>query len=104
MPVKRRIEKSRKIDAMKIKELHYGPGTCLLAGCGYYVPGSQKFYFDHSEQEQDEIVEWMREDWTRHHRQVMASWEARDEHDLYIASHHHGDPAEPWALTEFGQP
>lgn len=100
----RRTRGRPQLDNLKISELHYGPGTCLLAGAGYYIPNSRKFYFQHTEEEQAHIIAWMRDDWMLGHRIVMEAWDNRDEHDLYIAREHHGDPAEPWALTEFGEP
>jgi hypothetical protein len=36
MPVKKRRAKHRTLDRLKREELFYGPGTCLLAGAGYY--------------------------------------------------------------------
>ena len=106
MPTNRnkRARKSEAPDSMKISELHYGPGTCLLAGCGYYLPGSHKFYWQLDDAEKADVVSWMRDDWLRYHSEVMAAWKARDAHDQYIARDHHGDPTEPWALTEFGEP
>jgi hypothetical protein len=114
MPVKRRTSKSRNLDSLKIKELFYGPGTCLLAGAGYWqplrghpgaVPGEEGgFFWNLTEAGQRRTIERMREDWFRHRDEVLAAWDERDEHDLYIWREHHSDCVRPWAETEFGEP
>lgn len=106
MPVKRRSAKGRKhLDSMEMEELLYGPGTCLLAGCGYYqphhgpgsVPGEAGGYFwELTEAGQQRQIDIMRADWERCHQAIMEAWSHRTPHA--------GDPAEPWALTAFGDP
>ena len=103
MPVKRRTGKSRQLDALKIEDLFYGPGTCLLNGEGYLAPYGDGFWRDKSDEVQEQVRDQMRDDWQRHHLAIMAAWHARTAHDLYIAGEYHGNAAAPWALTEFGE-
>jgi hypothetical protein len=96
MPVKRRASKSRSIDDLQIQELQEGPGTCLLAGMGYYqprfgpgaIPGeSGGFFWELPADGQARILGRMRDDWERHRELVMAAWQG---------------PGLPWAAREFG--
>ena len=97
MPIKRRRDKSRTLDTFKIRELHRGPGSCLLAGCGYW----EGDFYDRLDEEQQAMVRLdMREDWERHSAAILQAFEDRTEHEIYLD----GDLAEPWALTEFGIP
>ena len=103
MPVKRRIAKARKqLDNLDIEDLFYGPGTCLLNGFGYLGPYGDGMWHDKPDDVQAAVLDVMRVDWQRHSATVMAAWSARTEHDHYIAREYHGDPDQPWPLTEFG--
>lgn len=104
MPIKKRVDKSRKLDSYKIDELHYGPGTCLLAGLGYHGPYHKGLRDADLEQDSETILAEMNADWRRYSRTVMDAWHSRDEHALWCAKQQHGDPAQPWAQTEFGDP
>lgn len=99
MPIKRRVDKSRTLDRSKIREMHHGPGTCLLAGCGYW---EGDFWHRLGDGLRERIVRRMRDDWERHSATVLQAWEDRDEHDRWIDAEHYDDLQEPWALTEFG--
>ncbi len=99
MPVKRRVAKSRELDSLKIQELWYGPGMCLLAGCGYWLGD---FYDRVDEASQARIIEMMREDWDRYSDRVLAAWDARDDHDLRLWREYHSDCPRPWAELRFG--
>lgn len=109
------------MDWGRMHEQHYGPGSSLLAGCGYYMFGQNftnraianrsnvrgdehGFYWQLRPDNQARVIEFMRADWLLHHDAIMAAWNNRDEHERYLASEHRADPAEPWALTEFGAP
>jgi len=88
MPVKRRVGKASRLDEYKLQELHEGPGTCLLADCGYYY--TRFSGGDNPTEEQwAEIRQSMREDWQRHGSEVVASWTGQG-------------PC--WAETQFGAP
>ena len=100
MPTKRRKAKVRQLDELDVDELMYGPGACLLNGCGY-MPANQ-LWRDIPESERAAILSEMRADWQRHHATVWQHWNARDQHALWCAKEQHGDPAEPWAEREFG--
>ena len=105
MPVKRRAAKARRqIDDMDLQELFYGPGSCLINCTGYLGPYGDGKFADKSEAIQAEVLDTMRADWERHCEAVMDAWRARTPHDLYIDRTYHGDPAEPWALQQFGVP
>jgi len=100
MPTKRRVRKSRDLTDLKIQELWYGPGSCLLAGGGYWRGA---FFWELDPSEQADVVAEMREDWQRHDERVLHAWNNRDEHQLYIWREHHTDQHRPWAEIEFGR-
>ena len=103
MPVKRRLRKSRRnLDGMTLQDLFYGPGTCLFNGEGYLGPFGDGFFHDKPKAVQANVLAEMRDDWERHSATIMAAWNARTDHDLYIAREYHGAPKLPWAATEFG--
>ena len=103
MPVKRRISKGRKhLEDAELEDLFYGPGTCLLNGCGYLGQHGDGFFADKSAEVQTQVLAAMREDWARHRKTVLLAWAARTPHDLWCARRHHGDPPQPWAKTRFG--
>lgn len=105
MPVKRRVAKTRKaLDSTDIEDMHYGPGTCLIGGLGYLGPHGDGLWQDAAPEVQAAVLETMRVDWERQWPAVMDAWRNRTAHELYLAREFHGDPAEPWALTQFGQP
>jgi hypothetical protein len=105
MPVKRRAEKSRKqLGSTDIEDLFYGPGTCLFNGAGYLGPHGDHPWQDKSKDVKRAVLTAMRDDWERHYSVVLAAWEQRTPHDLYIAREHHQDPSQPWALRRFGKP
>ena len=100
MPTNRTRRKRTKqdLDNLKMKELHYGPGSCLLAGCGYSMhpdwPGAVRgdqvgFYWELSDTNKAIVIEAMRADWLLYSEEVMAAWEGE---------------GEPWALEKFGEP
>lgn len=105
MPVKRRVGKARKqLDGTDLEDLFYGPGTCLFNGCGYLGPHGDGLWHEKSADVQAAVLAEMRADWERHSAAILAAWESRSPHDRYIAREYHGDPAEPWAQTQFGEP
>lgn len=104
MPIKRRRDKSRSIDSQKMEDLFYGPGTCLFNGCGYLGDHGDGNFADKDSEVQSIILETMREDWERFSGKILLAWADRSEHDMDIAKRFHGEPAEPWAQTEFGEP
>lgn len=105
MPIKRRLGKAAKqLDFTDIEDLLYGPGTCLFNGAGYLGEHNDVSWRDASEETQAAVLAAMRTDWERNHARLLDIWANRTEHDLYIAKEYHGDPSEPWALTEFGTP
>lgn len=71
---------------------------------GYLGEHRDVSWGDATDETQAAVLSAMKADWERNHARVMAAWDGRDEHALYIAKEYHGDPAEPWALTEFGDP
>lgn len=94
MPVKKRTAKGRDLDWAKIEELIEGPGTCLLAGMGYYLPHNGAgavageaggFWWELSPRGQKIVLERMRADWRRLNRTIMAMTDQ-----------------EPWAARQFG--
>lgn len=96
MPVKKRVAKSRDIDELKIAELIEGPGTCLLAGMGYYLPHNGPgaiegdaggFWWEITPAGQTVVLDRMQADW----RRIGASIISKTEGDI-------------WALREFGEP
>lgn len=88
-----------KLHNLKIEELWYGPGSCLLAGMGYW---HGDFFWHLSEEKQRAVVAEMRADWFRHREEVLDAWGNRDEHQVYIWREHHSEQLRPWALEEFG--
>lgn len=96
MPIKRRTMKRRDIDEMKLAELIEGPGTCLLAGAGYYlahhgpeaVAGEAGgFFWELSPRGQEIVLNRMRADWERLHATIAAMAEGKT-----------------WAERQFGKP
>ncbi len=75
------------LDEHKLGQLLNGPHDCLLAGLGYHCRETKQFYWDASEAGQAVILDEMRADWLAHRETVLAAADA-----------------EPWALTEFGDP
>lgn len=105
MPIKRRIGKAAKqLDHCDIEDLLYGPGTCLFNGAGYLGEHDDVSWRDASDATRAAVLAAMKTDWDRNHARLMAMWADRDENDRRIARDYYGDPAEPWALTEFGAP
>lgn len=105
MPVKRRLAKGRKqLGDMEIEDLMYGPGACLINGEGYLGPHGDGIFQEKSEVVQAQILEAMRADWERHSDLVRGAWAARTPHDLWCARNHYGNPSEPWAAEQFGEP
>lgn len=97
MPTNRTRRKRGKIDldAHKIGELHHGPGTCLLAGLGYFMhpdlPGAVRgseigFHWQLSDESKATVLAAMRADWTLHRETVLAEWT---------------EEGEPWAQRHF---
>ena len=103
MPVKRRRNKGHSLDEMHIEDLFYGPGTCLFNGAGYLGDHGDGNLLDKKPEVQAIILETMRDDWERFSGKILTAWAERSEQDLDIAKRFHGDPAAPWALTEFGE-
>lgn len=104
MPRKRRIAKGRELDELMIEDLFYGPGTCLLNGCGYLGPHGDGFWGDKSSEVQAEVLATMRADWERQWPRILQAWEDRTPHDRWINHRYYADRTEPWAQTEFGVP
>jgi hypothetical protein len=105
MPIKRRTEKARRrLESTDLEDLFYGPGTCLFNGEGYLAPHGDGLFRDKSEHVQGEVLAKMRADWERHSEAVLQAWLERDEQELRLAERHHGNPAHPWALIQFGDP
>lgn len=105
MPRKKRAGKAHLLDDSQLYELQYGPGEYLINGTGYFYTPEGRMYQhwrDIPPAEQEAILDRMRHDWQRHHRKVCAAWEMRDDHGLWVARKHYGDPAVPWAQREFG--
>lgn len=103
MPIKRRNAKARReLDELDMEDMFYGPGTCLINGCGYMGPHNDVLWRDATDPVKAEVLQAMRNDWDRQHRTIMAAWDGRGEHALWCADRHHGGPSEPWALCEFG--
>jgi hypothetical protein len=102
MPIKRRSGKAAKrLDEYEMEEMLYGMGECLFNGAGYLDGGPVSA---HSAEEIAAAREIMQADWVRHHQRVLDAWADRSERDLEIARQYFGDPAEPWALSQFGMP
>ena len=101
MPVKRRTDKSRRLDDAKLYELKYGPGSFLLNGLGYMAEETAPVWGNVPPDRQAEILTAMEEDWQRYRHQVLDSWANREEHELWCANRHDGNPAEPWAKRKF---
>lgn len=106
MPTNRTRRKRTRVEItdMKMRELFYGPGTCFFAGEGYLTPEMPQLWRDVSEADKQAVLARMAGDWRASSHRVLEAWEARDEHELWCAGRHHGNPAEPWAQTEFGLP
>lgn len=104
MPVKRRAEKRRSFDKLKLEDLMYGPGTCLFNGCGYLARYGDGIFREKSPEIQAAILDDMRADWEIHYRAVLQAWADRDEHQIWCGENHYGNPSEPWAQTQFGMP
>lgn len=102
MPVKRRRDKSRSLDSDTLEDLFYGPGTCMFNGAGYLGPYGDGLWRDKLPEVQAIVLEIMRADWERFHAIILTAWADRSVHDIDIAKRFHGDPAQPWAQTEFG--
>ncbi len=92
------------IDDAKMEDLFYGPGACLLNGCGYLGPHGDGLWRDKSPDTQSEVLRAMEADWRTGHRIVMRAWSERGDHARWCADQHHGNPSQPWALTQFGDP
>ena len=104
MPIKRRNAKARKaLDALDMEDMFYGPGSCLINGCGYLGPYGDGLWRDKPDEVKSAVLDTMRADWERNHREIMFAWDNRDEHSLWCAKRHQGDPSQPWALIEFGE-
>lgn len=106
MPTNRnkRTRNRADLDDHRLRELFYGPGTCLIAGAGYLAAIGYQRWEEADEDTRKGVIEAMRADWTRQRGFVLAAWEARDEHQRDIAARHYGNPADPWALETFGEP
>lgn len=106
MPVKRRLDKGRKrqLESDDLEDHFYGPGTCLFNGSGYLGPYNNPFWRDVPDNLRSVVRAEMLADWERHWPTIMAAWESRTAHDLYIARAFHGAPSAPWSLIQFGRP
>lgn len=100
MPIKRRVNKGRDIDDLRLGELVEGPGSCLLAGAGYYLhsdprfgfkspSGENAFFWQASDEGKAIILAAMRADWDRVGAQLIAQ---------------HDDPQSIWSFRQFGPP
>jgi len=104
MPAKKRISKAHVLESEWIEDLFYGPGTCLINGLGYLGSRHVQLWSEADKATQAAVLAEMKADWARGHRKVMAAWGERSDHELDIAKRFHGDPAQPWAITQFGEP
>lgn len=82
MPMKRRTDKARRLDAYRAEQLIDGPEAALLAGTGYQ---RCKWWRDMDAAERADVLAEMRRDWEAHRAELI---------DLA------GGRA-PWAQTEF---
>ncbi len=67
----RRSRARDEIESLKIEDLFYGPGTCLLNGCGYLATHGDGFWRDKSPEVQEQALAAMRADWKIARRVVM---------------------------------
>ena len=81
MPIKRRANKSRRLDEFRVQQLLEGPDACLIAGVGYLTAGT---FAAMSPAEQERAMAQMRQDWQIHGPMLKAS-----------------HPSTPWAETAF---
>jgi len=104
MPIKKRRQKARTLEDMKIEDLFYGPGTCLFNGEGYLGAHGDGIWSEKSEAVKAAVLAEMREDWFAYFPRVMAAWDARTDQEREIMGRYHADQTAPWALTAFGNP
>lgn len=105
MPVKRRVDlRRRQLDDGTMEDQFYGPGTCLFNGHGYLAPYGDGFFRDKPDDVKAAVLAEMRDDWFRQSSTIMAAWNARTEHQVGLASDHHGAPPLPWSAIQFGEP
>ena len=73
MPVKRRLDKSRRLDDYRLEMLRDGPSSMLLAGAGYLAEAGPISHFSNASDEQrTAIMDAMRADWQRHGERLKA--------------------------------
>jgi hypothetical protein len=73
MPIKRRLQKGRHLDAYRLEMLRHGPEAMLLAGCGYLAEaGPVGSFATATPEQQAAIIEAMRADWARHGERLRA--------------------------------
>ena len=72
MPIKKRTDKGRHLDAYRREMLHDGPDAILLAGCGYLGEVMASHYATATPEQQKVILEAMRADWQRHRNRLLA--------------------------------
>ena len=72
MPLKKRIDKGRHLDAYRREMLQDGPHATLLAGCGYLGEVMVSHYGTATPIQQKVILEAMRNDWHRHGDRLLA--------------------------------
>lgn len=91
MPVKKRMAKSRRMEAGEIADMIHGPGTSMLAGSGYFRAEFGGYYDNIRPDQQAAMIEAMRLDWSIHNERILTEAQA-------------AGIAKPWALTQFGTP
>jgi hypothetical protein len=72
MPVKRRLDKSRHLDAYRREMLRYGPHSVLIAGVGYLAEVGAGIFATATPEQQRAIMHTMRADWQRHSERLLA--------------------------------
>ena len=73
MPIKKRTDKGRHLDAYRREMLHDGPDAMLLAGCGYLAEVMVSHYATAKPIQQKAVLEAMRADWQRHRGRLLAA-------------------------------
>jgi len=72
MPVKKRINKGRHLDAYRREMLQDGPDSVLVAGVGYFAEVGAAIFATASPDQQAAILDAMRHDWQRHGERLRA--------------------------------
>jgi hypothetical protein len=76
MPIKRRLDKSRRLDDYRWQQLLEGPDATLFAGIGYLAGLSGGMFDRMCAEEQAIVLAAMRKDWAIHGPALMEWWNA----------------------------